>query len=436
LFKTKTRTSALQSQLYISGLFQAEKTKRNMERMTEKVHNSEYYQMQHFISESPWDAEAVKQDVAGDVHAAFKSAALVGFMLDESGTEKKGKESVGVAHQYCGNKGKVCNSQVAVYGCLVEGIYGALVDARLYLPKEWTNDAARCKKAGIPEGCRQYKKKTDLALEMVRAQRKAGIRMDFVGADAFYGNDGELLEALDSDGELFVIDIHSNRQVYSRRPVIAVPPANPELAGRPPKNYQSDIDGSSVEAYMQGLTGNQWEKVQVRKGTKGIINAQVHIKEVFTWDDKKEVRTHRWLLVIMKITGKDGETEYRYAFSNAGNEQFAGQQLAHMMAQRFWIEYCFREMKQEIGMADYQIRGWLAWHHHIVLCMMAQYFILTQKLLLKEDVPLLSAYDIRMILIKQLMDKQKTDADLIDQLAIRHQQRQRDINRYYSKNSS
>jgi len=105
-----------------------------MERMTEKVHNSEYYQMQHFISESPWDAEAVKQDVAGDVHAAFKSAALVGFMLDESGTEKKGKESVGVAHQYCGNKGKVCNSQVAVYGCLVEGIYGALVDARLYLP--------------------------------------------------------------------------------------------------------------------------------------------------------------------------------------------------------------------------------------------------------------------------------------------------------------
>jgi len=177
-----------------------------MERMTEKVHNSEYYQMQHFISESPWDAEAVKQDVAGDVHAAFKSAGLVGFMLDESGTEKKGKESVGVAHQYCGNKGKVCNSQVAVYGCLVEGIYGALVDARLYLPKEWTNDAARCKKAGIPEGCRQYKKKTDLALEMVRAQRKAGIRMDFVGADAFYGNDGELLEALDSDGELFVID--------------------------------------------------------------------------------------------------------------------------------------------------------------------------------------------------------------------------------------
>ena len=87
-------------------------------------------------------------------------------------------------------------------------------------------------------------------------------------------------------------------------------------------------------------------------------------------------------------------------------------------------------------MADYQIRGWLAWHHHIALCMMAQHFILTQKLLLKEDIPLLSAYDIRMMLIKQLMDKQKTDADLIDQLAIRHQQRQRDINRYYSKNSS
>ena len=58
---------------------------------------------------------------------------LTGLIIDGSGWEKKGEKSVGVAPQYCGNAGKVSNSQVAVFGALSNGDFASMVDVRLYL---------------------------------------------------------------------------------------------------------------------------------------------------------------------------------------------------------------------------------------------------------------------------------------------------------------
>lgn len=105
---------------------------------------------------------------------------LTGFIIDETGVEKKGDKSVGVGHQYCGNVGKTANSQVAVMGCLSNGDFASMIDARLYLPKDWCNGPERCEKAGIPEEEREFKTKIDLAYEMIIHQLELGTTFDLI----------------------------------------------------------------------------------------------------------------------------------------------------------------------------------------------------------------------------------------------------------------
>ena len=126
--------------------------KSNVERMVERIAESKYQQLQHFISESEWDGAAVMRDVARNTNQSLESlGGEKGLILDESGNEKGGEKSVGVARQYIGNVGKVCNSQNGVYAGLSRGDKISLVGARLYLPKEWTTDKKRCEEAGIPQ---------------------------------------------------------------------------------------------------------------------------------------------------------------------------------------------------------------------------------------------------------------------------------------------
>ena len=151
---------------YCKGLFQAQKA--NIERMCERVVDSEYHQIQHFISESPWDWRMAYNDVATGISDAMAEAEAgkVGLLIDESSHLKKGTKSVGVCRQYSGTIGKVDNCQVAVYGGLSAQNYYGLVDAALYLPSEWTDDKKRCDKAGIPKEFRTYKTKPQLATEI------------------------------------------------------------------------------------------------------------------------------------------------------------------------------------------------------------------------------------------------------------------------------
>jgi len=112
---------------------------RNIERISEDI-GADYYQMQHFITESNWDARELIDKVAGSVSSILPKRKMTGLIIDESGWVKKGEKSVGVGHQYCGNVGKVSNSQVAVFACLSNGDFASMIDARLYLPKGWCDD--------------------------------------------------------------------------------------------------------------------------------------------------------------------------------------------------------------------------------------------------------------------------------------------------------
>jgi SRSO17 transposase len=159
--------------------------------MQERLPDSDYQQLHHFISHSPWDAFGVMGEVAHKTQQSLSLVAgSVGLLLDESGWEKSGQKSVGVARQYIGNVGKVTNAQVGVFAALCKGDKAGLVNARLYLPQAWSEDSKRCQQAGIPVEQQAYRSKPQLALEMMDDLTDK-VTYDWVGGDAIYGNSPE-----------------------------------------------------------------------------------------------------------------------------------------------------------------------------------------------------------------------------------------------------
>ena len=423
IFKAGTHNKLLHATQYLKGLFQGQK--RNMERMVERVVDSDYYQIQHFISESPWDSRAGFDKVASDTSKLFESFDQVGLLIDESAHRKKGKDSVGVGRQYCGTIGKVDNCQVAVYGALsVEKYYG-LIDTALYLPQDWTSDEPRCRKAGIPslpKGTKRIcKSKVELALDIIRHQKELGTRFDFVGADGLYGNSYHFQKELEKLALLFVVDVHDDQYVYTEPPVIAIPEKT-NVVGRKPSRYKATGDAIEVRELGKDIGDEQWEKICLRQTGKGDLNCLGYVKKVYLWDGGSAGYMER-KLVVRVIENQHGSREYKYAISNAEDGQYTTEALVRMQSQRYFVERSFQDAKQEAGMSQYQVRGWLAWHHHMVLVMMALHFVLSEKMLLKDTLPLLSAYDVREVLLNIYPKKATTQQEIMDQIHKRHQQR-------------
>lgn len=408
---------------YLKGLLQGQK--RNIERMVERVVDSEYYSIQHFISESPWDARAGFDRVSADTSILFGSYERVGLLIDESAHRKKGKQSVGVGRQYCGTIGKVDNCQVAVYAALSADKYYGLVDTALYLPEEWTSDEARCKRAGIPsmpeETKRICKSKVELAFDIIKHQKELGTWFHFIGADGLYGNSYWFQSELDKLGLLFVLDIHSDQYVYTEPPVIAVPDKN-TARGRKPSRYKASGKAIEVRELAKNIAEDDLEKIRLRQTGKGDLNCLGYVQTVYMWDGQSSDYTER-KLVIRVTENKDGSREYKYAISNAAEGECTTEELVRMQSQRYFVERSFQEAKQEAGMSQYQVRGWLAWHHHMVMVMMAMHFVLSEKMLLKDSLPLLSAYDVREIMLNVYPKKGATHKEIMQQIHKRHEQR-------------
>ena len=197
--------------------------RKNMERMEEAVVDADEQRLQHMLTDSPWDHRAVLDQVAREADQWLGGTADSCLLIDESGFAKKGKDSVGVQRQWCGRQGKVDNCQVGVFAALGKGHLSTLIDARLYLPEGWASNAARCRKAGIPEAERCYRSKSDLALEMVRHQKALGLRYAWVGADGGYGKEPAFLRGLAAMGEVFVVDVHKDQAIYLDDPQPFVP---------------------------------------------------------------------------------------------------------------------------------------------------------------------------------------------------------------------
>ena len=400
---------------------------KNIERISETL-DEDYHQMQHFITESNWDAQSVIDEVARNVSNFMPSRKLTGLHIDESGWVKKGCKSVGVDYQYCGNVGKVANSQVAVFGCLSNGKYSSLVDTRLYLPKSWCSDQERCDEACIPNENREFKTKQELATDIIKHQLELGTTFNYIGADGLYGNDPAFARAIDSLGLVYMLDIHSDQAIYTEKPELYLP-ARKSQKGRTPKILKASTSATTVSDYMKTLLLGDWKEIKIRDSAKGVLRGKFHFRMVYIWDKNINAVESR-LLAISKRETKTG-VEIKYSFTNANLDQYTQQALAYMQAQRFFIEHSFKEQKQILGMDHFQTRKWLPWHHQIALNMLVGSFLLKEKLNNKDEIPLLSARDIMDFMVFKFY-REMTEERILAQLRQRHSKRQKDINRYDS----
>lgn len=375
--------------------------------------------MQQFISDSPWDAAALMRQIGRDAQALLGGQDDTALYLDETSFVKKGTASVGVQRQYCGRLGKLENCQVGVFACLGQGERVALVDFKLFLPESWVRDQARCRKARIPEAERRHRTKAELALVMVQQARALGLSHQWIGGDEIYGNNRPLTDALEDAGEVFLMDINRNHLLWDRDPMGSVPPAG-DGRGRPPTRRVADPQAvrRSAAAWTEAGFAGACRTVTLRASTRGALRAKLWAMPVWQWESDDHRARRRWLVVRQEQDGT-----FKYSLSNAA-DKITWERLGYMQAQRFWIERAFQDAKSELGMADYEVRGWNGWHHHMAMVCLALLFAVKERSALAAHLPLLTVRDLVELFEIYLPRRERNQAEVWAAMEQRHKARQ------------
>lgn len=411
-FKLVKRDQTKHAKHYLLGITKSDIRKKNIERIDELDKETSYQNLHHFIGASTWNSQNVFDHVAEEASKLIggKDAAIV---IDESGIQKKGDKSVGVARQWLGSVGKVDNGQVGVFASLVNGADYALIGGELYLPESWTGDKTRMTKAKVPEERQVFKTKTHIAKEMIEHFRTLNVEYGWVCGDALYGKDYSLLEDLNAMGERFLIDVHANTNVWFGKPRH--------------KSTKNHSQRQRVDEWTKEKSDDAWEKITARKGTKGDVVYEYLFENV--WFKSSESETFMKLRLVVR---RDAETkgDYKYSLSNA-SAKTGHKKLAYVQAERYWVERTFQDAKQSCGMDKYQVRTWVGWHHHMAMVAMAMLFMLQAKRdharqnKVDKDAVRLSCFDITQIITLALASQPFTEEDVEAMIRRRHKQRAR-----------
>jgi len=419
-FNAYRRNVSPHARNYLAGLLM-KAPRKNMERICEIVEGGQYANYQHFISDSRWDYIALKEQIAHDANELLGGENAV-LCLDESGFTKKGKKSVGVSRQYNGRLGKVDNCQVGVFASLCNGVDRSnIVDFRLFLPDEWVSDPERCAEAGVPEEQVTKKTKLEHAYDMVADAVRRGLDFQWISADAFYGRDLDLVNKLDDLGKNFTVDVPVNFSVYLEDPKPYLPRRR-NNTGRKFTRLRARTNSSPVSALFNRIEEHDWKTITVRETTRGNLRLLAHAQRVYTWDGIEKQARQCWIAFTYDPITK----ERKQILCNADISTDLSV-IVRKHACRFWIERAFQDGKTSIGMADYQVRGWLGWHHHMTMVMMASLFMVKERLLNHKTVNLLSCQDIVDLLSYYLPRKDLTEEGVFRNLQKRHEQRRQAI---------
>src|SRR6266852_383545 len=320
--------------------------------------------LQGFIGWDAWDDAPLREELRGQVkrHLGQGDGVLV---CDPSGFPKSGRESVGVARQWCGRLGKVDNCQVAMDVGYVSRKGHTLVDTRLYLPKEWTKDKARLDKAGVPKAFRAFRTRHQLALEML-AKNGAALPHRWIAGDDEMGRPAWFRRRLAALGKRYMLAVPSNTMLRD----LETPAPAYGGQGRPPQR-----PWQGVATWTTSLGDDAWRRIDVRNGSKGPLVVEVVKRRVVS-------RTHRRqqgdeeLLVVIRSRDRDQAqvVQVDYYLSNAAPETPLGE-LARVAKAAHRIEECIQRSKSEAGLADYEVRHWTGWQHHQTLSFLATWFL-------------------------------------------------------------
>ena len=358
--------------LYMAGQF-GPLERKSIEPIAISVEDGKVRAMQRFVSDAFWDKQRIMSKYRSMVSNDMGDQDGV-LIFDETSFVKKGEDSVGVAKQYCGTIGKVENCQVGVFAAYASPHGYALVDKRLYIPEKWFSDAyaERRKKCKVPEDL-TFKTKPQLAVEILEDIKSDGqIPFRYVLADSVYGTSPDFIEAVEkTPGVRYFVSVPSDIQCWLKAP----------LTRKKKYRYRGKIKEKTLiestekkpitlEALAENIHNVFWYRRKVSEGTKGPIEYEFTKREIVLSKGGMPDKTV-WL-IIRRTLG--GSPIYSFYLSNAmGSTRLPV--FVWLSGLRWAIEQCFEETKTELGMDHYEVRKFSGWHHHMLTCMLAHFFL-------------------------------------------------------------
>ena len=369
-----TEASQRNVHLYLVGLL-SHLDRKNAETIAALV-DVERLVLQEFIGTAPWDHRPLITVLVGEVVERLgEPDGIIAF--DPSSFPKRGTHSVGVKRQWCSHRGKVDNCQVGVFMGYVSRHEHALLDFRLSLPKEWARDQPRREACHVPPEV-QYDTRHEQCLEMLD-QWGAHVPHGWVTGDDELGRHTGFRGELRKRGERYVLGVPCTTTIRDLEAPL------PEYAGR---GRRPKAPWQSVTQWRQALPPHTWRRLTVRDGEKGPVEIAMVTRRVQTRLERKRLGPEEWLVVTRRpltddrtleskaspdATDQDTQHRYQYYLTPTGESEA---ELARVIKAGACIEASFKRGKGEVGMDEYQVRTWQGWHHHMVLSLIAVWFLI------------------------------------------------------------
>jgi len=357
---------------YMAGQFSPIERK-SIEPIALSVEDGNVRAMQRFVSDAEWDDENIMIKYRSFVNDDLGSpdAALI---FDETSFVKKGRDSIGVAKQYCGTIGKVENCQVGVFAAYTSEFGYSMIDKRLFLPEKWFTDEYRTrrKKCRLPEDT-VFKTKPQLAVEILNSVSTENVLpFKYILADSIYGISPEFIQAVEAlTDKTYFVSVPKDTKCWLKRPMTIS--KTYKWGGKTrSKTVLADPGGTplSLEELAKNINDYFWYRRKVSEGTKGPIVYECTRRRIILSAHGLPQKTI-WLLIRRSL---GDEPQYSYFISNASSSTRL-KTLVWLSGLRWAIEQCFEEAKTELGMDHYEVRKFKGWHHHMLTCMLAHFFL-------------------------------------------------------------
>jgi SRSO17 transposase len=319
--------------------------------------------LQEFLSDHVWDHFRMRDRLQQRLsrRPALNAAAELGTIgvIDETSVAKKGTKTPGVHRQYCGSRGKIENCIVTVHLGIVRGLFKTLIDAALFLPKVWSEDRERCRKAKIPDDV-LYRPKWRIALEQVARAIANGLILNWLTFDEYYGGKPAFLEELDAYlGMYYIGEIPRNFRCLATRP-----------RGKKPKKGWKGKRADNLARFSSALNRRDWRGVSLTRLTLDNQEWQVRSGQVYLVRRGQLSDRTYWLVVARNVETR----EVKYFLSNAPVDAPI-EKLLRVAFTRWNVEHTFRVAKTEIGFGHFEGRSYVALLRHMILCLMVMGFV-------------------------------------------------------------
>jgi SRSO17 transposase len=362
---------------FVQGLLH-QGERRNSENIAQAIAGCNVRNLQAFITTGAWHDDALLAELRRCVLGVIADDDAV-CNYDETGFAKKGSKSVGVKRQYSGTLGRTDNCQVGVFANYCSAKGHTFMDRRLFLPKEWADDVPRRQEAGVPDAV-VFRTKPELALEMLTIAVNDGVLFRWVGGDSVYGDSPTFVQGVRQLGKWYVVDTSADARVWTEEPQV-IPAEQRPKAKRGRRCTQPLVAGEAkrVDEVVAALPAKAWRRVTVAEGSQG--PRMYEYTEVWVWFSEEGRPGPKERLLVRRSISQ--EAELKYHRSNAAAE-VALEKLAAVRGTRWTIEEDIQSAKGECGLDEYETRGWVGWHHHTALSMVALAFLVLQKQRLGE----------------------------------------------------